>query len=170
MNTLILDGSHANDLQATAICTALHHHLPNAETIVLRDQKIGNCAGDFFCWVKSPGLCNTDDDNRVIANKIMQNDLVVYLTPVTFGGFSSALKRMVDHQIQNIAPFFTTVHGETHHQTRYNRYPNILVIGWMEEPEAQTEAIFRHLVHRMSINMNAKTTVTALVTGQPSEL
>jgi multimeric flavodoxin WrbA len=173
MKTLILDGSHASDALSGRVVAKLEASLNargwDAQTIALREQKIGNCAGDFFCWVKSPGVCNTDDDNRIIAEQIIQSDLVVYLTPVTFGGFSSALKRMVDHQIQNISPFFATVQGETHHQTRYNRYPNVIIIGWMDTADLQTEAIFRHLVQRMSINMNSKTTVAGLITGQPSD-
>ena len=169
MKTLILDGSHANDPQAGRIRNALNKQLPEAETILLREQRIGNCAGDFFCWVRNPGICNTNDDNRLIATKIIQSDLVVYLTPVTFGGYSSELKRMVDHQIQNILPFFTSVKGEIHHQKRYNRYPNSLTIGWMDEPDARAESIFRHLVHRNAINMYAKTSVCGLVTGTPSE-
>jgi multimeric flavodoxin WrbA len=165
MKALILDGSQANDLQAAQITHSLRKQLPDAETIIVREQKIGNCAGDFFCWVRSPGICNTNDDNRLIAAKIMQSDLVIYLTPVTFGGYSSALKRMVDHQIQNISPFFANIHGEIHHQKRYKRYPNLLVIGWMDEPDAHAEAIFRHLVQRNAINMYAKTSVCGLVTG-----
>lgn len=109
MKTLILDGSHANDAPAGKIVNALRHHLPDAETIVLREQKIGNCAGDFYCWVRNPGVCNINDDNRTIAAKTAQSDVVIYLTPVTFGGYSSQLKRMVDHQIQNISPFFRNI-------------------------------------------------------------
>ena len=169
MKTLILDGSHENDTQAININNALHNHIPDAETIVLRNQKIGNCAGDFFCWVRTPGICNTDDDNRVIAEKIVQSDLVIYLTPVTFGGYSSTLKRMIDHQIQNISPFFANIDGEIHHQKRYNQYPIVLTIGWMDEPNAQAEAIFRHLVHRNAINMYAKTSVCGLVIGRQLE-
>ncbi len=169
MKALILDGSHANDLQTIQIRNALSRHLPDAETIVLREQKIGNCAGDFFCWVRSPGVCNTDDDNRIIAAKIVQSDLLIYLTRVTFGGYSSELKRMVDHQIQNILPFFTSVHGEVHHQKRYKHYPNLLVIGWMGEPNVRAESIFRHLVHRNTINMHAKTSVCGLVVGDRLE-
>ena len=131
----------------------------------MREQKIGNCAGDFFCWVRNPGMCNTNDDNRLIAEKIIQSDLVIYLTPVTFGGYSSELKRMVDHQIQNILPFFAKVNGEVHHQKRYKQYPNLLTIGWMDEPNGQAEAIFRNLVHRNAINMYAKTAVCGLVIG-----
>ncbi len=158
MKTLIFDGSHAGDPLPAKISAALQRRLPDSEVIVLRQQKIGNCAGDFFCWVRSPGLCNTNDDNRLLAARVMHSDLLVYLTPVTFGGYASSLKRMVDHQIQNILPFFASVNGEIHHQPRYRRYPNLLVIGWMpastehlastehSAPDPQAEAIFRHLV------------------------
>lgn len=169
MKILILDGSHINDPQASRIVSALRKHLPDAETITLREQKIGNCAGDFFCWTRNPGMCNTDDDNRIIAAKIVQSDLVIYLTPVTFGGYSSELKRMVDHQIQNISPFFTSIEGEIHHQKRYSHYPNALTIGWMGEPNAQAESIFRHLIHRNAINLYAKTSVCGLVIGSQPE-
>ena len=170
MKALILDGSNTNDPQVGRIASALNKHLPNAETIILSEQKIGNCAGDFFCWVRSPGMCNTDDDNRIIAAKIVQCDLVIYLTPVTFGGYSSQLKRMVDHQIQNILPFFTSINGEIHHQKRYRHYPNVVTIGWVAEPDAQAESIFRRLVHRNAINMYAKTSVCGLVIGSQPEV
>ncbi len=163
MKILILDGSQPNDPISAKIKTSLQAQRSTVETLVLCEQKIGNCAGDFFCWVRSPGMCNTNDDNRIIAEKIMQSDLVVYLTPVTFGGYSSALKRMVDHQIQNISPFFVTIDGEIHHQPRYKNYPDILTIGWMDQPNAQSEAVFRQLVHRNAINMYATTSVTGLV-------
>jgi len=173
MNTLILDGSHAGDPMPAKVTPALLAQVQargwRAETLVLREQKIGNCAGDFFCWVRSPGVCNTDDDNRVIAAKMVQSQLVVYLTPVTFGGYSSALKQMVDHQIQNISPFFASVDGEIHHQPRYAAYPNLLAIGWIDAPNAQAEAVFRRLVRRNAINMHAQTSVCGVVTGASAE-
>ena len=58
------------------------------------------------------------NENHTAKKKDAIGDLVIYLTPVTFGGYSSELKRMVDHQIQNISPFFTSVQGEIHHQRR----------------------------------------------------
>lgn len=169
MKTLILDGSHAGDPHVVSIISSLQKQITNAETITLREQKIGNCAGDFFCWVRSPGMCNTNDDNRMIAEKIMGSELVIYLTPVTFGGYSSELKRMVDHQIQNILPYFAKVNGEIHHQKRYKQYPNLLTIGWMDETNTQAEAIFRNLVQRNAINMYVRTLVCGIVTGQPAE-
>ena len=132
-------------------------------------RKIGNCAGDFFCWIRNPGLCNVDDDNRDIAKSIANSQLMVYLTPITFGGYSSSLKKMVDHQIQNVLPFFAQVNGETHHQRRYPNYPDFLAIGWMDQPDAHTEAIFRQLTHRNAINFYAKRFVTGVVLADQTE-
>jgi multimeric flavodoxin WrbA len=86
MNVLVLDGSSADDPIGPRVAAALRAHHPGAEMITLRERRIGNCAGDFFCWVRSPGICTVDDDNRVIASKVARSDLEVYLTPVTFGG------------------------------------------------------------------------------------
>jgi multimeric flavodoxin WrbA len=167
MKSLILDGSHDNDQTATRIHAVLQNDLDArgwaSERIILREKKIGNCAGDFFCWIRTPGMCNVDDDNRVIAAKIMESDLVIYLSPVTFGGYSSALKRMQDHQIQNISPFFTTIHGEIHHQKRYPSYPDVLTIGWLDEPNANAEAVFRHLAYRNSLNMYSRSSVCGIL-------
>jgi multimeric flavodoxin WrbA len=181
MKALIFDGSHAGDPLPGRISAALQRRIPGAETVILRQQKIGNCAGDFFCWVRSPGMCNTADDNRLLAAKVMQSDLLVYLTPVTFGGYAAPLKRMVDHQIQNILPYFTSVNGEIHHQPRYRRYPNLLVVGWSPastdhsagteglKPNAQTEAIFRHLAYRNAVNLYAQKSACGVLVGEPSE-
>ena len=173
MKAILLDGSQRNDSMASCVRGALSHELQNrgwqVEHILLIDQKIGNCAGDFFCWIRSPGVCNVDDDNRSIAETVIRGDLVVYLTPVTFGGYSSALKRMVDHQIQNISPFFTRLNGETHHQKRYDNYPDFLALGWMPQADRQAEAVFRQLCQRNAINFYAQKSASAVVLAGQSE-
>jgi multimeric flavodoxin WrbA len=124
MKALILDGSHPNDptaARATAIAEQKLQARGYEVEIILREQKIGNCAGDFFCWIRKPGQCNTDDDNRLIAQKFIQSDLALLLTPVAFGGYASPLKRAVDHFLPNILPFFARIKGETHHQPRYQK-------------------------------------------------
>ncbi|WP_298402278.1 NAD(P)H-dependent oxidoreductase [uncultured Chloroflexus sp.] len=173
MQVVVLDGSAAEDEVGQQIRQTLLDRCAvqgyTVQTFTLRSCKIGNCAGDFFCWVRSPGQCMVADDNRTIAAAIVAADVMVYLTPITFGGYSSLLKQAVDHQIQNIAPFFTTLNGETHHKRRYERYPSFLAIGWQATPNPHTEAIFRHLVWRNSLNFYAPTTYCAIVTGMPPE-
>ena len=139
MKAIILNGSRDNDTTGERLRAALQTKLQErgweVEHILLREKNIGNCAGDFYCWVRSPGVCNVNDDNRDLAASIINSDLMIYLTPVTFGGYSSELKRMVDHQIQNILPFFAKVEGETHHRPRYARYPDFLAVGWLDQAD-----------------------------------
>lgn len=173
MKITILDGSAADDALGQRIHAELLRQL-NAqnhavETFTMRERKIGNCAGDFFCWVRRPGICNTDDDNRAIAAAIIRADLLIYLSPITFGGYSAALKKAVDHQIQNIAPFFATLNGETHHARRYERYPDFLAIGWQPAPNLVAGNIFRHLVWRNSLNFYAQAWHCEIVTGDQQE-
>src|SRR5271157_2180885 len=173
MKAVILDGSNKNDLTGQPVRTALTAELEargwEIEPMQLCETKIGNCAGDFFCWIRNPGLCNVNDANRLIAASIANCQLMVYLTPITFGGYSSTLKKMVDHQIQNVLPFFAQVNGETHHQKRYPAYPDFLAIGWMDQPDAQSESIFRHLTYRNAINFYAKRFVAGVVWANQDE-
>jgi multimeric flavodoxin WrbA len=173
MQALILNGSHPNDPTAARAQVLAQQKLQArgyaVEVIRVCEQKIGNCAGDFFCWMRNPGLCNTDDDNRAIAEKFITSDLAVMLTPIAFGGYASPLKRAVDHFLPNILPFFTQIKGETHHQPRYQKYPNLFVLGWLDAPDAQLEATFRHLVYRNMLNMYTPAGYCGLVTGSQPE-
>jgi multimeric flavodoxin WrbA len=173
MKALILDGSQENDVTGERVRAALIAKLQaqgwNVEHVLVREKKIGNCAGDFFCWIRNPGMCNVDDDNREIAEAIVNSDLLIYLTPVTFGGYSSALKKAVDHQVQNISPFFSMLNGETHHQKRYKKYPDCLTIGWMEAPDAHADAVFRHLAWRNALNMYARSAVSGVVLANQTD-
>jgi len=159
MKALILDGSPAGDATGERIAALLAPLLATkgyeTEHLVLRDKTLGHCRGCFQCWLKTPGICIIDDDNREISRKYIQSDLTVFLTPVTYGAYSPELKRMLDHLIANISPFFTTVDGETHHRMRYDRYPDLLVIGWSDRADEAQAAMFRHLAWRNSINFNA---------------
>ncbi len=173
MKAILLDGSQANDDTGEPVRAALTAQLQtqgwDVEHIVLREKKIGNCAGDFFCFIRTPGVCNVDDDNRAIAKALVNSDLMVYLTPVTFGGYSPTLKRMVDHQMQNVSPFFARVAGETHHAKRYRENPDFLVVGWMDAPDARSETVFRHLVQRNALNWHSKTWVGDVILAGQSE-
>lgn len=170
---ILLDGSQANDSTGERVYAALAEELQargwDVNYVLLREQKIGNCAGCFFCWIRTPGICIVNDDNRTIAEAIAGSDLMIYLTPVAFGGYSSTLKYMIDHQIQNISPFFAKVEGEIHHQMRYEKYPDFLAIGWLEEPDAQAEALFGQLVQRNAINFYAQKAVCGVVLERSSD-
>ncbi|MBU0984426.1 MAG: NAD(P)H-dependent oxidoreductase [candidate division Zixibacteria bacterium] len=159
MNAVILDGSLENNKVPDTVRAALTDELAadgwTVDTMVLRDLNIAYCVGCFECWVKTPGMCRFNDDGREVARRFIQSDLVVFLTPVSFGGYSSALKRGLDRIICLISPFFKQVRGETHHRLRYNSYPRVLALGTMPEADPESERIFCRLVERNAINVHS---------------
>ncbi len=167
MHALVLDGSLDAGGAGARVREAVEARLAAAgwttESVTLREARIGNCAGDFYCWIRSPGQCNTDDDNRAIAAATIRSDLLVLLSPVTFGGYSSELKKALDHQIQLLMPGFAQIAGETHHQMRYARYPDLLAIGWLDAPDAAAEAVFSSLAGRNARNLHAGASAARVV-------
>lgn len=135
----------------------------------LRDIPLAHCQGCFECWTTSPGLCKTDGDaGREIAAAIIGSDLMVLLTPITFGGYSSEIKKAMDRSICLVLPFFRRVDGEVHHRRRYPRYPALAAVGVLGAPDEEQARIFRSLVERNARNMDSRATaVCVLPAGAP---
>jgi multimeric flavodoxin WrbA len=156
MQALILDGSFAGDDVITASREAIEGELRtggwNVNSFTLRDTDIAACKGCFKCWIQTPGVCNVDDAGRRVAEQFIKSDLVVFLSPVTFGGYSSVLKKGLDRMIPNALPFFEKIQGEVHHKRRYDAYPRLVVLGVLSQPDEESERIFLSLAARNAIN------------------
>jgi len=124
------------------------------ENVKLTNKDIKRCRGCFGCWVKSPGECIRQDDSQAICKSIINSDLVILLTPVVYGGYSSQLKKLVDKIIPLISPFFARYSGETHHFPRYKKYPKLLGIGIQSYPDIEESACFQNIIFRNSINFH----------------
>lgn len=135
------------------------------DALVLRDIPIAACRGCFECWLKTPGLCVTDDAGRDVARRGVQSDLLVMLTPVTFGGYSSELKKALDRCICTVSALFARVAGEVHHMRRYERYPALLGVGVLAEEDSESETIFKTLVARNALNWHSPAQAAGVVRG-----
>lgn len=167
MRALVLNGARAGDDRLTPIEQALDQALAvrgwEVQRVLLRDLTIAYCKGCFDCWVKTPGMCQTHDAARDVTRALVRSDLLVLLSPVTFGGYSSELKKALDRSIGAVMPFFTRIRGEVHHQARYARYPALLAIGIMAERNADEERIFAALIARNALNFHAPAHSVAFV-------
>jgi len=159
MNLCILDAAPLRHPTAAVVRRTLLDYAARQRwtprTFFLPDIQIADCAGDFNCWLKTPGVCSINDANREIATAIVQSDLLVFLTPVTFGGYASELKKAVDHIIQDISPFFESVTGESHHEKRYGRYPRLIGVGLADRADDEAARVFRTVVARNALNMQS---------------
>ncbi len=156
MKASILDGLGKGDIAMNNIHKMIIHELMEiewkVESFILHDMKITHCLGCFECWMKTPGICRFDDAGRKIAKSFIQSDLVIFLTPVTFGGYSSELKKALDRIICLDLPFFKRYNGEVHHKMRYKKYPGFMVAGILPEADPESERIFKTLVERNALN------------------
>lgn len=155
LNGCIDNHSFGQGLQ-DAVLAGLQNLGASASVYVLRELNIAPCTGCFGCWIKTPGVCVIPDVALDIARDMVQNPLLVMITPVTFGGYSWQLKKALDRVISIISPFFKIINGEIHHQSRYLRYPHILVLGYMPAAIPGQVQTFQTLVKRNCINLHAE--------------
>jgi NAD(P)H-dependent FMN reductase len=133
-------------------------------------MELAHCLGCFGCWVKTPGMCVEDDVGSKVARAVIQSDVTVFYTPVTFGGYSPDLKKMLDHFLQLISPYFQIEHGEVHHPPRYARRPRLLMIGVQRHPNSHEAHIFNVLAGRNAINFHPPAYATeVVVAAEPAE-
>lgn len=158
LKALILNGSLKNQIQLEPVQETLEEELRgggwSVESVLLHELDIRSCTGCFRCWNVTPGICTgvKDDDAEEITKKVINSELVVFLTPLTFGGYSSELKKMIERFLGLLQPGTTLINGETHHLKRYENYPSILAIAITEKIDDEEVQLFKTLGHRHSLN------------------
>jgi hypothetical protein len=166
---VVLDGIPEGDESPGPQLTMLREMLNETDAVVatftLRNISMAHCIGCFGCWVETPGICIMDDAGREIAEAVIRSDAVIYLTPVTFGGYSSALKKAMDRRLPLISPYFCRMHGETRHLPRYPSRPRVIGVGLQSSPNAADAAIFKMLVGRNAINSHAPSFASDVIVG-----
>jgi multimeric flavodoxin WrbA len=168
MNTLILCDRKSTDSNENLlselqnILVELSHEV---STIVLNHNNFLPCTGCFGCWVKTPGQCViTNDSANSIASKQVNADALIFLSEVTFGGFSNDVKAFLDRSIQNILPLFEIYKGEMHHPKRYDHFPIWIAIGYGDVSDSEKQ-IFHSLADRNALNKRPERYLSLVVQG-----
>ena len=169
MKAVIFDGSEKDsDVLSPVrqeICDTLQQAKWLTKTIQLCEKIISPCCGALSCWVRSPGRCLMPGDAQDLAILEVHNDLMIFLTPIVFGGYSAELKKMVDHLIQNVSPYFMTIRGETRRKARYPFYPRFMAVGYLSTPDPESERIFEALFQRNVLNFYPSQSAACVVNG-----
>ncbi len=158
---VLLDGRGAGDEDLNPVLDMLMNELHGTgaavQTFPLREIKMGACIGCLGCWLETPGICLEPDAGRDIARAIVQSDTTILFTPVTFGGYSSEIKKIQDRWIPILIPDFGVYRGEVRHLPRYEQYPRLVGIGIQRQPHNESANLFKVLVGRNALNFHAPT-------------
>ena len=176
MKALVLDGSIKKDEISENLKRDLLEYLRvkkyEVHMRILREEKIAGCLGCFGCWLKTPGNCIIKDAGYDLPNEVIRSDVVFLLTPITFGMYSSELKKALDRfPCPVLLPFFKKVDGEIHHAPRYAKYPVLVAVGSLPDGDKESEETFRTLVSRNAINLHTKAVASIIhANDQPEEI
>ncbi len=170
MRAVILDAADARDALADALraslAAALRARGDSVESVDLSTLNVPPCRGDFGCWAVTPGRCVQPGPHRAFPGLIARTDLLVYLTRVTFGGYSSRLKAIVDHSIPVALPLMIPAHGETHHPLRSPHPTELLVIGLAPRADDDAARVFERLAERNALNLSSPRFAAGVATAR----
>ena len=115
------------------------------------DGKYAPCRGCFGCWTKHPAECFMNDKLRQACRILGQADELVIVTKNLYGGYSAAVKNVLDRSIGTSTPFSTYRGRQMHHTLRYGKRDLMKVIVYGEITETEKDS-FRELAERNAIN------------------
>ena len=115
------------------------------------DGKYAPCQGCFGCWTKHPAECFMEDKLRQVCRLIGQADELVIVTKNLYGGYSAAVKNVLDRSIGTSTPFSTYRGRQMHHTLRYGKHDLWKVVVYGESSEAE-KATFRCMAERNAVN------------------
>ena len=120
----------------------------------LEDMNVAPCRSCGACGFKSPGKCVVNDDSHKILEAIARGNVLVMLTPIRFGGYSSTLKKAVDKFMNLCLPSYAVKHGHLVHPARYGS-KSIVAIGINEGDSKEQEESFKKLTENNALNLQA---------------
>ena len=121
------------------------------DLVLAADGKYAPCQGCFGCWTKHPAECFMKDKLQEACRIIGQADELVIVTRNLYGGYSAAVKNVLDRSIGTSTPLSTYRGRQMHHTLRYGKHAlwKVIVYGEITETEKET---FRYLAERNAVN------------------
>jgi hypothetical protein len=172
VKAVLYDGAECADRVTSAVARAAYEELADigvrARRLCLREMQIGWCRGCLGCWVQSPGLCVRDDDAHTVMAAYVKCDVAVFVTRVTFGGYSAQAKRAVDCLLGLLSVTMRRYGMQVRHAPRYVRMPRLLVVGVAPVDKEEME-LFRAMVAAQARSLHAPR-ARALAVHAPADL
>ena len=115
------------------------------------DGKYAPCQGCFGCWTKHPAECFMKDKLKQVCRLIGRADELVIVTKNLYGGYSAAVKNVLDRSIGSSTPFSTYRGRQMHHTLRYGKHGlwKVIVYG---EASGTEKSTFRCMAERNAVN------------------
>lgn len=152
MSTVILDAMECESSASKELKEVLEERGEGLAYFRLEDMDIVPCRSCGACGFKSPGKCIIKDDMHGIMQAIAKSSMLIMLTPVRFGGYSSCLKKAADKFMNLCLPTYTVKNEHLLHPARYGN-KSLIGIGIYEGSSKDQEESFKKLVGNNALNL-----------------
>lgn len=129
MKAVVLDATLSETSAAKTLRDLMTERQIESSWFTLRNLKMISCRSCGACGTRMPGQCWQKDDMPPVIRSIAGSDLLVYLTPIKYGGYSSLMQKAIERTI----PLGETVYftGTGSHPMLYGK-KYLLAIGLSE--------------------------------------
>jgi multimeric flavodoxin WrbA len=163
---LILDGARPGEPLDFIIAQAgeeLTSRGYDVNIVELRKKDVAECEGCIPCWTKTSGTCQPDAFGQDLLALVLASDLLVLVTPLAYGCYSSELMKAMDRFLPDASLQMEDFKKHSHRKEGYSRYPSIAAIGFQRERDDEMAYVFNCLVMRNAINLHAPHYATDVV-------
>ena len=125
--------------------------LAAADQVICADGRYAPCQGCFRCWTKHPAACAMKDTLQESCRVLGMSEDLTVITGNLYGGYSPAVKNLLDRSIGLSTPLSTYRGGQMHHTLRYGRKGCFRVIAYGTCTEAEKQTL-RLMAERNAVN------------------
>lgn len=174
MKTLIINAASPSQTEVDELQEWISSSSPGNHQLTrvnLQSKKILPCQACMLCQIKNPGICVIKDDMQELLPAYVCSDVVVIITSLFCGGYSSELKKFIDRMCPVLTACFEKRDAETRHIPRYEKRPTMIGIG-LTDTLQPSDIIFTRLFTRNMKQFNIhKHSCQVIMKGmQPDEL
>ena len=153
----------------SVLVNLLKEHGFSVERYRLPDLDIRPCRSCGSCGEQTPGRCVQKDDMEPVFRAIAKSEMLVFLSRISFGMYSSQMKKAVDRLMAIGYPLYTMKKGHILHPMRYEG-KTLFIIGMAEDGIVEGEEDnFRLLAERNSLNFQYPYRLVVLHPGDDLE-
>lgn len=154
MKALILNSLKEDDRLLDVIRNTVLTNLDQSykiEWIDLWEKNIEYCNGCGYCGYSKPGICVKNDDMQDIFPRMAKSELQIFISTISFGGYDSVLKKVLDRYCPLGVVTYEVYRGELHHPSRYPNPASLMSIGVQSNEDSKQGATYKLVAERMEV-------------------
>ncbi|MDR2460424.1 MAG: flavodoxin family protein [Deltaproteobacteria bacterium] len=117
--------------------------------------KVAPCRGCFGCWVLTPGKCVINDRGASFTAEMRMHEELIIVSELILGGYSPAIKAVLDRSIGYLIPFIHTKDGKSVHNQRIKK-DIYVTAAFYGEASPQETALAERLFSANALNLGAR--------------